>query len=225
MKRPVLILFDLMNTLLSHQDGGQPYWHRLGSFVASKGTMPAAMFNDLYARQREWRHSCGTRETTLVECLNNILPPDIRRAGIVSDLVHTFMEDYEAKTRTVEGAETMLEAWVGQTPLAVISNFFLPGFPERLLKRHGLQRYFEFVIDSAQVGHRKPAPEIYTAALTRAGIGSGDAANVFFVGDDWVADIEGSRQVGMTPYYYSDRDAKDGIRQIRNWNDFRPPAA
>ena len=73
MKRPVLILFDLMNTLLSYQDGGQPYWHRLSRFVASKGTMPAAMFNDLYARQREWRHSCGTREIKLVECLNGTI--------------------------------------------------------------------------------------------------------------------------------------------------------
>jgi HAD superfamily hydrolase (TIGR01549 family) len=221
-----MILFDLMNTLLCHEDSGPPYWHRLGDFVASKGTMPAATFNDLYARQREWRHSRGTRETTLVECLNNILLSGIHHDEIVSKLVDTFMEDYEAKTRTLEGVETMLEAWVGHTPLAVISNFFLPGFPERLLKRHGLRRYFEFVVDSAQVGHRKPAPEIYTAALTRAGIDPGDVANVFFVGDDWIADIEGSRQVGMIPIYYSARNAaEEGIPKIRNWNDFRPPAA
>ena len=59
----------------------------------------------------------------------------------------------------------------------------------------------------------------------RAGIDSDDVANVFCVGDDRVADIEGSRRLGMMPFYYSDRDAKDGVRQIRNWNDFRPPAA
>ena len=190
MKRPVLILFDLMNTLLSYQDGGQPYWHRLGSFVASKGAMPAPTFNDLYARQREFRHSRSTRETTLVECLDSILPPAVDRDQMISSLVDISMEDYEVRTRTLAGAEAMLEAWVGQTPLAIISNFFLPGFPERLVKRHGLRHYFEFVVDSAQVGHRKPAPEIYTAALMRAGIDSDDVSRVFCVGDDWVADIE-----------------------------------
>lgn len=89
MKRPVLLLFDLMNTLLRHDEGEQPYWHRLGDFVASKGAMPAPTFNDLYARQREFRHSRGTRETTLVECLDSILPPAVDRDEVISSLVDT----------------------------------------------------------------------------------------------------------------------------------------
>ena len=225
MKRPALVLFDLMNTLLLHEEE-VPYWHRLGDRVASDGIMPAAEFNVLYARQREWRHSLGTREVTLSECLFKIIPATSDRDKVVSELVQTFMEDYEAKTKAQHGVEPMLKAWANQTRLAVISNFFQPGFPERLLKAQELLQYFEFVIDSAQVGFRKPASEIFMVALRRARIDSREIPRVFFIGDDWVSDMEGAKEVGMTPIHYSDQESPQrGVSRIRNWEEFRPPTA
>ena len=107
--------------------------------------------------------------------------------------------------------------------MGVVSNFFVPKYPERLLERHGLLGHLDFVLDSAQVGYRKPAREIYLAALERGGIAEKDAAQVIFVGDDWIADIEGPRQLGMTPVHYSRSESSDdSVRVIHSWSEFRP---
>jgi putative hydrolase of the HAD superfamily len=187
--------------------------------------MSAEGFNSSYARHREWRHSLGTREVTLSDCLREIIPGS-DRDQLVPELINAFMEEYEAKTTTQPGVESMLEAWSTQTRLAVLSNFFLPGFPERLVKRHGLFQYFEFVIDSAQIGRRKPAPEAYLTALNQARINPSTIPNVFFVGDDWASDVEGARQFGMTPFHYANQESpKEGVARIRTWDEFRPPTA
>lgn len=133
------------------------------------------------------------------------------------------MAEYETKTELCDGVEKMFEAWAGTARTGVVSNFFLPNYPERLLERHGLRDHLDFVIDSAQVGYRKPASEIYLAALERGGIAEKDAAQVIFVGDDWIADIEGPRQFGMMPVLYSRSESgDDSVRVIHSWSEFRP---
>src|SRR5215216_610556 len=61
---------------------------------------------------------------------------------------------------------------------------------------HGLEisLLMEFVVVSATVGHGKPAPELFEAALERAGVGAQEA---LYVGDTYVLDVLGARGVGM----------------------------
>jgi len=61
---------------------------------------------------------------------------------------------------------------------------------------HGLEisPLMEFVVVSATVGHGKPAPELFEAALERAGVGAQEA---LYVGDTYVLDVLGARGVGM----------------------------
>lgn len=53
---------------------------------------------------------------------------------------------------------------------------------------------FEIVIDSAEVGHRKPEPQIYELAMQRMGIT--DPPTVLFV-DDFEWNVAGATAVGM----------------------------
>lgn len=115
----------------------------------------------------------------------------------------------------------MLRAWAGKARLAVVSNFFVADFPDRLLRASGLRDYFEFVIDSSQVGFRKPAPEIFGAALERAGLA--EARRAIFIGDDATADMRGARAAGMRPIHYVPDGARSNeTERLGHWDQFRP---
>lgn len=222
-KQPKLILFDMMGTLLLHREGDLPYWYRLGAWVESADIMTRERFNEKYTAWRKRRGAWGTREITLRERLEEILPELSDQHEFLDNLISAYMLEYESKTAICEGAEEMLNAWAQIVKIGVVSNFFVPGFPERLLKRHGLSKYLNFIIDSSQVGYRKPAREIYVAALLKAGIEERDTDQVIFIGDDKIADIEGPMQIGMSAFLYSDLESiENSVTVIRSWNDFRP---
>jgi putative hydrolase of the HAD superfamily len=90
----------------------------------------------------------------------------------------------------------MLEAWTGLRK-GVVSNFWISGFPQYLCRQHGISGYFEFVMDSSQVGWRKPNPEIYRCAMSQAGV-----TESLFVGDNIELDVAGPRLLGMRSVHY-----------------------
>ncbi len=77
--------------------------------------------------------------------------------------------------------------------LGVISNSI--GTMQQQLERVGLARYFKIIIDSALVGVEKPHPEIFSIALSRAGV---EPSESVFVGDTHATDIGGARLAGLT---------------------------
>lgn len=81
---------------------------------------------------------------------------------------------------------------------------------------------FEFVISSCDYLFRKPCRHIFETALSKAGV---TADKVWFCGDQFVTDIQGSSAVGMTPVWYKgalryDSECKltEGI-EIYGWNE------
>jgi len=78
--------------------------------------------------------------------------------------------------------------------LGVISNW-APNLP-RLLEGLALRPYFEEVVPSAAVGHRKPHKAIFELALERMGL---DCAEAVHVGDTLDSDGVGARDAGLLP--------------------------
>jgi putative hydrolase of the HAD superfamily len=64
----------------------------------------------------------------------------------------------------------------------------------RILSETGLSELVDFVVCSADVGYRKPHPEIFHAALRLCGA---DAAATVHVGDTWAEDVVGAESVGI----------------------------
>jgi 2-haloalkanoic acid dehalogenase type II len=62
------------------------------------------------------------------------------------------------------------------------------------LARIGLAGYFEHSLGAREAGAAKPDPRIFQALLARAGL---SPAEVLYVGDEPVADIEGARAAGL----------------------------
>ena len=90
-----------------------------------------------------------------------------------------------------------LLSWLGGQGIkrAVCSNAPFP--PEMMLRQvssNGVAELMDAVLFSSQFGRRKPAPEIYRAALAALGVA---ADRALFVGDRVREDYEGPRAVGM----------------------------
>jgi len=93
--------------------------------------------------------------------------------------------------------------------LAVVSN--ADGRVRALLQGAGLADYFEFVVDSAELGVEKPDPRIFHAATGRLELPPAACA---YVGDIYEIDVLGARAAGLTPILISNGEAPDGIARI-----------
>jgi HAD superfamily hydrolase (TIGR01509 family) len=98
---------------------------------------------------------------------------------------------------------------------AVASNApFPPELLHRQLRRIGVAERVDAVVFSSEVGRRKPAPELYLAALDRVGV---PAAEALYVGDQVAEDYEGPRRLGMRAVLctaLARRPAPDGVPTI-----------
>jgi HAD superfamily hydrolase (TIGR01549 family) len=112
--------------------------------------------------------------------------------------------------------------WLGQRGIkrAVCSNApFPPEMMLRQVEKNGIAALMNAVVFSSEVGRRKPAPEVYQAALEAVGVG---AERALFVGDRVREDYEGPRSVGMRAVICTAHAAEpplDGIPTIASLSD------
>jgi putative hydrolase of the HAD superfamily len=94
------------------------------------------------------------------------------------------------------GAADCLEALATRYKLAIVSDtgFASGRAQDRLLEKHGVRKHFACTIYSADVGHAKPKPEPFLAALAGLGL---EPAEVLHVGDNERTDVRGALAIGM----------------------------
>jgi HAD superfamily hydrolase (TIGR01509 family) len=84
---------------------------------------------------------------------------------------------------------------------AICSNApFPPEMMRRQVETNGIGALMDGVVFSSMVGRRKPAPEIYRAALNALGVAP---KRVLFVGNRELEDYEGPRALGMRAVIYT----------------------
>lgn len=226
------IFFDCFNTLIDDFD---PSGDESGL-----GTLPELAVELGAARDRKqflaaYRRSCPidsgdyaevlfTQRLAAVVASTGQLPPD-SHGKVLQQLLDHWHAEYEPSLRLTPGTTEMLAHWHGARRLAVVSNFYLPGYPRRYLERFGIAHYFEFVLDSASCGHRKPGALIFEMALRSAGCAPTD---VLFIGDRPDLDIEPAHRQGMAVLHLDrsstrPRSAKTpaGFQAVRHWDEFR----
>lgn len=96
----------------------------------------------------------------------------------------------------LEGAADLLHELSKHFKLAIISDtgFASGKAQDRLLEHNGLRHYFTCTIYSADVGHAKPRPQPFQAALNALEV---DAGEVLHVGDNERTDVRGALDMGM----------------------------
>jgi len=90
------------------------------------------------------------------------------------------------------GTREALERIRGAYSIAVISNS--DGRINNVLHRCGIDECFACITDSGNVGHEKPHPAIFSAALREM---KADPADSLYVGDVYSIDYVGARNAGM----------------------------
>lgn len=128
-----------------------------------------------------------------------------------------------AVTMTPEpGIHEVLEAVArAGIPAGVVSN---SGFGGRALcyelEKHGLLKYFRFVMSTADYGVRKPHPMIFLTAAAKLG---NKPENIWFFGDSHFHDIRGAAGVGMKAFWYNPKGEKDTDPaphvELRHWDE------
>lgn len=93
-----------------------------------------------------------------------------------------------------EESRAALDALRSKYRMAVLSNFDHGPAVEAALAGFGIHDRFDVIVVSADVGWRKPHPEIFHETLRRLGIAPDQA---IFVGDTPEADVLGPQGVGM----------------------------
>lgn len=92
--------------------------------------------------------------------------------------------------------------------LGLISNYPCSRSINHSLAEHGLDRWFEVVVVSADVGHVKPHPRLFDLAVSSMKV---RREATLYVGDNWLGDIQGAKRFGMKAAW---------IRQYIPYEDF-----
>jgi len=116
--------------------------------------------------------------------------------GLLHDILDAEQQCWDRAVRLDPDALQVL-SWLGAHGIkrGVCSNApFPPEMMRRQVDANGISEMVDAVVFSSELGRRKPAPEVYRAALDAIGV---DARHALFVGDRVREDYEGPRAAGM----------------------------
>jgi FMN phosphatase YigB (HAD superfamily) len=112
----------------------------------------------------------------------------------VKTAVNVFFEDYLSSLELNPCARRML-VWLSRRyKLGLVSNFTYAPVIYAALRKLGVNRFFNAVLVSEDVGWRKPNKKIFQETLRRLGV---KADETVYVGDSPVEDIGGAAATGM----------------------------
>jgi len=113
---------------------------------------------------------------------------------IVRQALDAYFEEYIRRVTIEEEVIPTLRSLLPRYSLGVVTNFAYPSGVHAILRKFGLEKIFDPVVISGEVGWIKPSPIIFQVALSKLRL---SADQVVFVGDDPEADIRGAKNVGM----------------------------
>jgi HAD superfamily hydrolase (TIGR01509 family) len=187
-----VIFFDVGNTLLfpDHEKTLAPLWQRgvrpTNTQLNSAERVARQEMDLLVSRTRKVDQQYW--ETYYAHLLQAVGVKDISLRLELVSLARTSSN----WSRMRPGTTQVLKALGESYRLAVISNS--DGHMAERLAGVGLGSYFEQVVDSGKVGHEKPAPQIFQAALDAMSV---VAQRALYVGDIYSVDYLGAKVVGM----------------------------
>jgi len=152
------------------------------------------------------------------------------RAGLKlpDELLHEILDAEQQcwdRAVRVDSSALSLLAWLRDQGIkrGVCSNApFPPAMMRRQVRRNGLAVLVDAIVFSSEVGRRKPAPEVYQAALAALGT---RPERTLFVGDRVREDYEGPRALGMRAVIvtaHADENPPDGVAVIRSLAEVQP---
>ncbi|GAB3923886.1 hypothetical protein GCM10011575_02250 [Microlunatus endophyticus] len=196
------LLLDFFGTIVEYspsrteQDYSTSYGvlRRLGATLSYDSFLT---FGDATFSEHDTRCAADLSEFSMQEPSLVIMEQAIGRAPTPDEttaFVEAYLSDWNSAVLYPAGMSNLLEELAEHFRLAVVSNTHSQRLVPDHLQAMGVADLFDAVVLSVDIGHRKPHPAIYRAALDRLGV---DASRALFVGDTYAADYEGPRQQGI----------------------------
>jgi HAD superfamily hydrolase (TIGR01662 family) len=199
------VLFDMFDTLMLIEKNHEfytPSLKRAHQVLVDNGIkVEFPIFRDAYTKARDALYveadllleepHFNVRITKALESLGYCFSAD---NNVVTEATSAFCEGFMEYVRIDKHTKSTLEKVHGKYKLGIVSNFAIPECVDKLLEKHGLDKFFDVVVVSGTVNKRKPSPEIFQKALEKIGV---SAKNAVFVGDTADADIMGAKATGM----------------------------
>jgi len=212
--RPAAVLFDLFETLVDFERERLPVVTVAGKEVRTSSgaayavlqqTYPAISLETFYEaflesfrevnERREREGIEVTAEERFLRCFARLGLPDTDATAAVRDAaLEAHMAALAEATTCPPERRELVRALAGRYRLGLVSNFDHGPTARVVLQRHGFDGAFEVTLISAEVGVRKPHPEIFHLACRALAI---PPAAGLFVGDSLTVDVAGARGVGM----------------------------
>jgi putative hydrolase of the HAD superfamily len=202
------VLFDMGSTLLEFEN--QP-WEELirqgieavyAGLHAHGAVLPGPQ--EFYQAFREtYRQTWQEAERSLLEMeIRVLLQKTVQELALpLSDaqMWHLVRAHYAPVASQVtiyaDTIDTLADVRRRGLKIGLVSNTVWPGILHKEdLERFGILEFFDHVLFSADLGVRKPHPQIFLAALEALNIAPDEAV---FVGDRVPEDVEGAMRVGM----------------------------
>ncbi|MEM2105472.1 MAG: HAD family hydrolase [Candidatus Bathyarchaeia archaeon] len=151
-----------------------------------------------------------TNAVWIADALNSLgfgtTPEDER----IKTAVNIFFEDYVHSLKLRPCVKRLLDELSNEYKLGLISNFTYAPVIYAGLRKLDINKFFNTVLVSEEVGWRKPHPKIFEEALKRLGA---KAQETIYVGDSPQEDIKGAKEVGLKAIFvpsqfYSLQDLK-----------------
>jgi putative hydrolase of the HAD superfamily len=210
---PGPVLFDFGGTL---DADGQPWVERFfRGYRAVGGRLAAEAFEERFRiSDRLLATTPGIAELGLramverqVGLLRGLLPDGAAVDGAM--WAGGFLASSHA---TAARNQPLLRELAGSRPLGVVSNF--TGNLRPCLEELGLLDCFDVVLDSTEIGVRKPDGRLFDVAFRALAVG---AEECWMVGDNPVADIAAAGQLGCSTCWLApaERPLPEGLRPDR----------
>ncbi len=193
------VVFDYGNTLIEFSRRQIEYCDgRLGELLTERfGPFDVERFNALRDADRRAPYADGYRENAMPTIARNLVrtlyerdATDEELAAILDCRFEAFADSIEAP----EGVHDLLTRLGRRYKLALVSNYPCGKAIRASLDRTALAPHLATVVVSGDVGHVKPHPKPFEAALAALDVQPDEAV---YVGDNWLADVQGAKRLGM----------------------------
>lgn len=197
------VLFDLSGTLLRIEKADEEKASKVCCGFLQEGGFDVSASHYLKALQQAFADYDRRRTRELVEIdevgfYYQYFYPTLQVKGVSVDMTRKLIESW-MRLAVVVRIQPGVKELIGylrdsEKKVGVVSDIL--GHLYRVkLSELGILDLFDTVCISSEVGIRKPSKPVFLHALRQLGVD--DPAEVLFVGNDPVSDIEGARNVGM----------------------------
>lgn len=199
------VAFDYGNTLVTFSHEAVQHQHTALSQVLARhfGSVDIERLNSIRAADRMQPYETGYIENELPVITANLVRQlyGVEPApALLDELLRARYQSFLEAIRLPDGVKPILARLAHNYDLGLLSNYPDGEAVRESMRRIGIADLFEAAVVSGDVGYCKPHPAPFEELVRRLGV---PPDTIVFVGDNWLADIQGAKQQGMFAVLFS----------------------